>query len=233
VTSEQPTVVARVVGSPAIVLVALAALGVSTVVALREPVPAWELDLTEWINGVNDAVGTVTYPVMQMGTLAGPLLVAAGIVVFRRDWWLGGSAAFAGLLAWFGAKGVKRLVERSRPIDFLPDIIVREGDGTGLGFVSGHSAVAATAAVFAMVALPHRWRFAPPTVAGLVGMARIVHGVHLPADVVGGWSFGVLIASGVLALLDVVHPQHAAAPPLARASRSGSIGNGSHTRPDL
>ena len=209
--SEQRTVVSRVGGSPAIALAASAVLGVSTVVALRDPVPAWELDLTEAINGVNDFVGTLSYPVMQMGTLAGPLLVAAGIVVFRRDWWLGGSAAVAGLLAWFGAKGIKRLVDRSRPIEFLPDLIIREGDGTGLGFASGHSAVAATAAVFAMVALPRRWRVVPPIVAGLVGMARIVHGVHLPADVVGGWSFGVLVALGVLALLDVIHPQPASA----------------------
>ena len=44
----------------------------------------------------------------------------------------------------------------------------------------------------AMVALPRRWRPFAAVVAALVGIARIVHGVHLPADVIGGWSFGVL-----------------------------------------
>ena len=197
----------RVPGTRGFATAAVVALGLSAVVAVLDPVPAWELDLTDSINGVSDTVGTLTYPIMQLGTLGGPLLVAAGIVVFRRDWWLAGAATLSGLLAWFGAKGVKRIFERSRPIEFLPDIIVREGDGTGLGFVSGHSAVAATAAVFAMVALPGRWRIVPPVLAATVGVARMVHGVHLPADVVGGWALGVLIALGVLRLLDIASPQ--------------------------
>jgi membrane-associated phospholipid phosphatase len=32
----------------------------------------------------------------------------------------------------------------------------------------------------------------------------LVHGVHLPADVVGGWCVGVLLALGALALLDLL-----------------------------
>jgi membrane-associated phospholipid phosphatase len=44
-----------------------------------------------------------------------------------------------------------------------------------------------------MVALPRQWRPLAAVIAVLVGIARIVHGVHLPADVVGGWSFGVLL----------------------------------------
>jgi membrane-associated phospholipid phosphatase len=207
VPAGQPFVAPRVTGARWLAIVAVGALGVSAAVAVQDPVPAWELELTDRINGVNDAVGTLTYPIMQLGTLGGPFLVAAGILVFRRDWWLAGAAAVSGLLAWFGAKGVKRIFERSRPIEFLPDIIVREGDGTGLGFVSGHSAVAATAAVFAMVALPGRWRIVPPVLAATVGIARMVHGVHLPADVVGGWSLGVLIALGMLRLLDIASPQ--------------------------
>ena len=209
VSAGQPLATPRVPGTRRFAVAAAAALGLSAVVAVQDPVPAWELELTDLINGVNDAVGTLTYPIMQLGTLGGPLLVAAGIVVFRRDWWLAGAAAVSGLLAWFGAKGVKRIFERSRPIEFLPDIIVREGDGTGLGFVSGHSAVAATAAVYAMVALPGRWRIIPPVLAATVGIARMVHGVHLPADVVGGWSLGVLIALGTLRLLDIASPQRA------------------------
>jgi len=210
VLSDQPPVAPRVPGSRWFATAAVVALGVSAAVAVQDPVPRWEVDLTDLINGVDDSIGTVTYPIMQLGTLAGPLLVALGIVVLRRDRWLAAAAALSGLLAWFGAKGVKRIFERSRPIEFLPDIIVREGDGTGLGFVSGHSAVAATAAVFAMVVLPGRWRLVPPALAITVGMARIVHGVHLPADVVGGWSLGVLISLGALALLDVARPEPAA-----------------------
>jgi len=176
----------------------------SYALAVRRPVPGWELTLTEWINGAPDAAASTLYPIMQLGTLAGPIVVAAGIVIWRRDWLLSGATVLAGLTAWFTAKGVKRVVERERPIGYLPEIIIREGDGNGLGFVSGHSAVAATAAVMAMAALPARWRWVPPVFAFFVGIARIVHGVHLPADLVGGWSLGVLIALGALGLVDLV-----------------------------
>lgn len=180
------------------------ALAGSYVLSLQDPVPGWELDLTEAINDVPDVVADVLYPVMQLGTLGGPIVVAVGIVAWRRDWSLGAATVAAGLVAWFGAKGIKRVVGRGRPGEYLPEIVVREGDGTGLGFVSGHSAVAMSAAVMAMVALPRRWRPVAGALAVLVGLARIVHGVHLPADVIGGWSFGALVSLGVLALLDLV-----------------------------
>jgi undecaprenyl-diphosphatase len=165
----------------------------SYVVAVQRPVPSWELRLTERINDVPDWVGSALYPVMQMGTFAGPIIVAVLIAIFRRDLVLSVAVVLTGLVTWFAAKGVKKMVERGRPLTYLPDIVVREGDGTGIGYISGHSAVAASAAIMAMVALPRRWRPLAAVTAVLVGIARIVHGVHLPADVVGGWSFGVLL----------------------------------------
>ncbi len=185
-------------------VVALVGLLVSWGLAVREPLPTWELRLTEWFNDAPGWVSDALYPVMQLGTLAGPLVVAVGVVVLRRDGRLAGATVLVGLAAWSGAKVVKRIVDRDRPRTYLPDIVVREGDGAGLGFLSGHSAVAMSAAVMAMVALPRAWRPVAALLAVLVGVARVVSGVHLPADVVGGWCFGTLVALGGLALLDVV-----------------------------
>jgi membrane-associated phospholipid phosphatase len=194
-------------------IVGLCAVGlaVSCAVAVQRPVPGWELDLTRWINGAPEWCSDVLYPVMQLGTLAGPLIVAALIALVGRDWSLGAATLVAGLAAWFVAKGIKRVVDRGRPLEYLPEISVREGDGAGLGYVSGHSAVAASAAVMAMVALPPRWRPAAAVLAALVGIARIVHGVHLPADVVGGWCVGVLVALGALWIVDRVESRGATA----------------------
>ncbi|MDY7106975.1 MAG: phosphatase PAP2 family protein [Actinomycetota bacterium] len=179
-------------------------LAASYVVAVQDPVPGWELDLTGSINELPDGVATVLYPIMQLGTLAGPIAVAAAIAWFRRDRLLAGATVVAGFVTWFGAKGVKKVVLRDRPGSFLPDIVIREGDGTGLGYVSGHAAVAACAATLAAAVLPRRWRPVAAVAAGLVGVARIVHGVHLPADVIGGWSFGVLIGLGTVELVELV-----------------------------
>jgi membrane-associated phospholipid phosphatase len=189
-----------------LVIAAVAAVGLlsSYAVAIQRPVPDWELRLTEAINDVPDWVGSVMYPVMQLGTLAGPIIIAVLIAVFRRDLVLSTAVVVTGLVTWFAAKGVKKIVERDRPLSYLPEIIVREGDGSGLGFISGHSAIAASTATMAMVALPRRWRPLAAVVAALVGIARIVHGVHLPADVVGGWSFGVLLGLAGLWLAGLV-----------------------------
>lgn len=186
--------------------ISTAALIASYAVAVQDPVPEWEFDLTEWINDAPDWLATILYPIMQLGSLGGPILVAAGIAVFTRDRWLAATTAIAGVITWFGAKGVKKIVERDRPRTYIPGIDVREGDGSGLGYISGHSAVAATTAAMVMVVLPRRWRPLPVVLAALVGIARIVHGVHLPADVVGGWAFGTLIALGSLWVLDRVEP---------------------------
>ena len=205
VTSVEPTERPRLGGlryPSFIVGAAVVGLAMSYLVAIRTPVPSWELSLTEWINDAPDNVATVLYPIMQFGTLGGPLLVAIAIAIFKRDWLLSAATIVVGLVTWFAAKGVKRLVERDRPASYLPEIVVREGDGTGLGYVSGHSAVAAATAVMAMAALPPRWRPLMAVVALLVGLARVVHGVHLPADLVGGWSLGVLIAMGALWVVD-------------------------------
>jgi undecaprenyl-diphosphatase len=182
----------------------MVAIAGSYAVAVQRPVPEWELRLAEWINDVPAWIADVLHPIMQLGTLGGPVVVAVGIAAFRRDWLLSGATVVAGLATWFGAKGVKRVVERDRPLGFLPDIVVREGDGSGLGYVSGHSAVAATAALLAASVLPGRWKLVPAGLAFLVGIARVVHGVHLPADLVGGWAMGVLIGLATLALVDVV-----------------------------
>lgn len=178
-------------------------------VAVRRPVPQWELDVTTWINEWPDTVATGLYPVMQLGTLGGPAVVAIAIGLIRRDWWLSLATMVTGIVAWFAAKGVKRLVDRDRPLGYLPEVLIREGDGTGLGYLSGHSAVTASAAIMAMVAMPRRWRPVAAALAVLVGLARIVHGVHLPADVVGGWSLGTLLALGGLAVLDLAEGRRA------------------------
>ncbi len=176
-------------------------LGASWVIALQDPVPTWELDLTSSINDAPDAIAAVLWPVMQLGSLAGPFIVGAALAI-RRAWRpLAAATVAAGVTAWFAAKGLKEIVARERPGVFLDTIEVRDGSGEGLGYPSGHSAVAAAVAITAMAALPRRWRWLAPAAAGLVGVARIVYGQHLPADVVGGWSLGALIGFGALFVL--------------------------------
>jgi membrane-associated phospholipid phosphatase len=170
------------------------------VVASRRPVPRWELRLEAWFNDAPGAVASAAWPVMQFGNAVAPFVIAGIVYLLVREWVLPIATLAAGMAAWFLAKGVKPVVGRDRPSTYLPDIVVHEGDGTGLGFVSGHSAVGAALAVCVVVAVPPRWRPVPIALAALVGLARLVVGVHLPVDVVGGWALGVLVGLAAVAV---------------------------------
>jgi undecaprenyl-diphosphatase len=98
----------------------------------------------------------------------------------------------SGVGAWFLAKYVKNVVQRGRPLAFIPSIDVREGKGTGLGFVSGHTAVAFAMATALYPVLSRKGRIVAYAVATVVGLARIVFGMHFPLDVVGGACLGIV-----------------------------------------
>jgi undecaprenyl-diphosphatase len=66
----------------------------------------------------------------------------------------------------------------------------------GLGYPSGHAAVA-IALVSALPEPSHRsWKVAGALLALTVGVSRIYVGAHYPLDVIGGWALGAAIVSG-------------------------------------
>ena len=172
--------------------------------ATRHAVPVWELDLTDEINEAPAWLAHALWPIMQLGTVWAPIVI--GVVVAavygpRR----GAAVVISGVGAWFLAKFVKHLVERGRPLAYLPDINVREGTGGGLGFVSGHTAVAFAVAT-ALAADPATERPCDRLCARDVGGSRgaIVYGVHLVVDVIGGAALGIMVGCVVDLLFRVV-----------------------------
>jgi undecaprenyl-diphosphatase len=165
------------------------------VVATRDDVPAAEAKAFVAVNELPDAVWTVVWAPMQVGSLGGSLLVVAATAVVSRRRGLTGAALLASQGAYWTAKVVKRLASRERPEQLLPMVKVRERT-TGLGYLSGHSAVAFALATVIAAEVPRPWRTLPFAVATGVGLGRVYAGAHLPLDVVGGVGLGILTGIG-------------------------------------
>jgi membrane-associated phospholipid phosphatase len=161
------------------------------VVTRRDDVPAAEVRAFVAVNGLPSSAWPIVWIPMQAGSLVGSLVVVAATAGVTRSRRLAGGALLASQAAYWAAKVVKHRVGRGRPQALLPVVEVRERT-TGLGFLSGHSAVAFALAAALTPALPRTWRVVPSAIAAVTGVGRVYAGAHLPLDVVGGVGLGMM-----------------------------------------
>lgn len=160
--------------------------------------------LEEWVfrafNDLPDWVERMAWPVMQVGALAAVPVVAVVVLVGWRRWRPAAAVATAGAAAWLLAKSVKEIVGRGRPQDLLADVNLRP-EWEGLGFVSGHAAVAFAIATVVAPRLGRVGKTLVWTAAVGAGLARMYTAAHLPLDVVGGAALGAALGSVARLLL--------------------------------
>jgi len=144
--------------------------------------------------------------VMQLGVIGAVPLVAALALATRRLR-LALDAVLAAGSIYLIAKLVKEFVQRGRPQTLLDNVNILGEPARGLGYVSGHSAVAVALATVASPYLGRRARRVAWVLAGCVCLARIYVGSHLPFDVVGGAALGWAAGSLVLFVLGAPDPR--------------------------
>jgi membrane-associated phospholipid phosphatase len=157
-------------------------------------------------NDAPDRLHAPAWIVMQSGSL-GAVAVATGALAARRRPCASAVAAAVGSAVWLGAKVVKRCVGRGRPTDHLADVVVRGQLQTGLGYPSGHAAVALTLAMIIPRSRGRVARAVALALAAVTGGARMYVGAHLPLDVAGGLAVGVLAGRGGALLVDRCPPE--------------------------
>jgi undecaprenyl-diphosphatase len=140
---------------------------------------------------------TVVRDVTLLGsTLALSVVIAAAVVllVLRRRWWLAAYLIVTGAGALVLDPVLKVLVGRLRPVVAHP-----VAHAPGNSFPSGHAlgSLVCYGALF-LVFLPAargRWRtcfgIGIAVLIALIGISRILLGVHFISDVVGGWAIGI------------------------------------------
>ena len=151
------------------------------------------------VNGLPNGILGPVWLVMQGGSLAA--VGAATLAVRSRSRTTATGLAVAGTTAWALAKVTKPLVGRGRPADHLGYVTVRGAQQSGLGFPSGHAAVATALAVVGSRGLPNHRTLASVIVAA-VGGARQYVGAHLPLDVAGGIALGATVGAVTNLTLD-------------------------------
>ncbi len=174
----------------------VAVLGATSWVAV-EGLPEWEERLFESLNGGPRNLEFVLWLPMQLGSLFGPFVVGGLTWRHLRRWRPAAGSVVVGVVSWQAAKVLKGAVERGRPFSMLSEFANRAGTPhEGLGFVSGHSAVAFSVAALLSPYLSRRARALAWLLACVVGLARIQVSAHLPLDVVGGAALGYSIGNG-------------------------------------
>jgi undecaprenyl-diphosphatase len=179
---------------------ALAVLLVSNKLVNRNHIDELEIDAFRLVNDLPGVLYRPAWLVMQLGdVLVVPVL--AGVAALTRRYRLAVNLAVAGFGCYFLAILVKSLVDRGRPSQYLPDINPHGPAATGLGYVSGHAAVAVALASVASPYLSRRARRVAWTLATVVCLSRVYVGVHWPLDVIGGAAVGFAVGAVVHLIL--------------------------------
>lgn len=95
---------------------------------------------------------------------------------------------FSGLSAYFLALFLKILFHTPRPFDIFPQVQSLFTE-TGYAFPSGHTMVA-SAIAFTLFFTHKKAGYIFIFFAFLIGLARIIAGVHFPIDILGGFVLG-------------------------------------------
>lgn len=186
----------RLSGDLIVLVTGIVVLATSTLAALPSSPGDVEVAVFGWLNHAGDVPRALAWVPMQLGNVVvvpASALVALALGRVRLALSLGG----AGMLAWVAAKGVKDVVERGRPGALVDDAVLRDAHAGGLGFPSGHVAVAAALAFVVWPHLGRAGRTAVLVTATLVGILRVYVGAHLPLDIIGGAGVGMACAGAV------------------------------------
>lgn len=161
---------------------------------------------TAWFRSINNWPQWLYQPmwVVQLSAVIGALLVVAVLAAIGRKFRLAAALLAGTFLKILLEDVTKEIVQRDRPGELLPDVILRGNAAAhGLSFPSGHAIVTFAIATLVAPYLKGRWKILPWALAAAVCIARVYLGAHFPLDVLAGAGLGVFIGSMLNLILGV------------------------------
>jgi undecaprenyl-diphosphatase len=161
------------------------------VVAVTDHVSEPEARLFHAVNDLPAGWWPIVWTPMQAGSFLGSLAIVGIVGARTHQLRLTLAALFGEQAAFWTAKLIKLFVARGRPSSILTDVNLHE-HASGLGYVSGHTAVAFALATVLSTSVPPEWRALVVTFPYVVALGRLYAGAHMPLDLVGGAGLGLL-----------------------------------------
>lgn len=167
----------------------------TALLASRQSFPGAEVAVLRFFYNLPTIIGPAAYAMTQFGSI-----FAVGVVGCIMFFWRSKKFALeimaSGAMAYYLAGTIKVFVGRARPSGLVEGIAQRYESAAGLGFPSGHTAVAAALATTLWFVTPKRYHWLLVLWVVCVGFSRMYLGLHAPLDIVGGVCVGLL--SGIV-----------------------------------
>lgn len=169
-------------------ILAIVLFTVSAIIVSDDRMATWEKVVFNAVYGLPNGFNPVFLLFTQLGNIT-VLLALSIIMLLKKHYSIVIRMLMAGLLAEILAHIGKGMVGRPRPIEYITDLILRDPT-YGVGFPSGHTAVATAIALVCWHYLPKGYKWVTPVWIIGVATSRMYLGVHAPMDLVGGFAIG-------------------------------------------
>ena len=149
--------------------------------------------IVAWFQSWGSFAGYLLYPFHFIGSEYG-YLVLLPIVYWAISKKHGKRLMILALGSALIGQYLKFTFRRPRPFRVSPERITPMMDESGFGVPSGHTLFGTVMAGYCWYRFPRAWvRIVAVAFALLMGISRMVHGVHFPQDVLGGMVLGIAL----------------------------------------
>lgn len=164
----------------------------SMIIAGGNQLNGWQASLLHAINNEPNSLKTPALFITEALGAAYPIVLCVFIPLLFKKYRLSWRFFFTTAGAIVVGFAVKYIVNEPRPAAMLHGNLHVRAVETGPGFPSGHMLAATALALTLWFILPKAWRWVSVLWILLVAWSRLYLGVHTPADIVAGFSIGLM-----------------------------------------